>query len=85
MCYTASIHVQLCMIFCLMLHMKLYCLLSPSITEGFLISSAECPRCCCMRAVHAVQPVYDGYIGTIHKCTDYQGVLDYPGQFTSTC
>ena len=41
-----SIHVQLCMIFCLLLHMKLCCLLSASIREGFLISSAECPRCC---------------------------------------
>ena len=41
-----SIHVQLCTIFCLLLHMKLCCLLSAFIREGFLISSVECPRCC---------------------------------------
>ena len=38
-----------------------------------------------LRAVYAVQPVYYGHIGTIHKCTDYQGVPDYPDQFKSTC
>ena len=38
-----------------------------------------------LRAVHAVQPVYYGHIETIHKYTDYQGVPDYPDQFTSTC
>ena len=27
--------------------------------------------------IYAVQPVYYGHIGTIHKCTDYQGVPDY--------
>ena len=41
-----SIHVQLCVIFCLLLHMKLCCLLSTSIREGFLISCVECPWCC---------------------------------------
>ena len=34
-----------------------------------------------LRAVYAVQPVYYGHIETIHKCTDYQGVPDNPGQF----
>ena len=38
-----------------------------------------------LRAVHAVQPVYYGHIGTIHKCTGYQGVPDYPGQFIGIC
>ena len=72
-----SIHAQLCMIFCLLLHMKLCCLLSASITEGFLISSVECPWHCLQW-----QPVYYGHIGTIHMCTDHQGVHDYPSQFT---
>ena len=75
---------QLCMIFYLLLHMKLCCLLSASIRESFLISSVECPKML-LRAVYAVQPVYYGHIETIHKCTDYQGVPGYPGQFTSTC
>ena len=38
-----------------------------------------------LRAVYAVQPVYHGHIEIIHKCSDYQGVPDNPGQFTSTC
>ena len=43
-CDKYSIHVQLCMIFCLLLYMKLWCLLSASTREGFFISSVECPR-----------------------------------------
>ena len=61
---------------CLLLHMKQCCLVSASIRQGFLILLIA-------RAVHAVQPVYYGHIGIIHKCTDYQGVPDYSGQFTS--
>ena len=37
-----------------------------------------------LKTVHAVQPVYYGHIETIRKCTDYQGVPNYTGQFTST-
>ena len=63
--------------------MKLSCLLSASIREGFLISFLMSKML--LRAVYAVHPVYYGHIETFHKCTDYQGVPDYPGQFTSTC
>ena len=37
------------------------------------------------RAVYAVHSVYYGHIETIHMCTDYQGVHDYPGQLANTC
>ena len=76
---------QLCMILYLLLHMKLCCLLSAPIREGFLISSVECSKLMLLRTIYAVQPVYYGHIETIQKCTDYQGVADSPGQFTSTC
>ena len=46
MWYTPSTYMQLCMIFYLLLHIKLCCLLSAPIREGFLISSVECPKCC---------------------------------------
>ena len=67
--YTALIHVihvnphtvQLCIIFCLLSHLKLcYCklLLMHDVTETF-----------------ALLPVYYGHLEVIHKCPDYQGVL----------
>ena len=29
-----------------------------------------------------VKPMYYRFPGTNHKCSDYQGVLIFPGQFT---
>ena len=63
---------------CLLLHMKLYCLLNASIREGFLISSAEGQRCCGELYMQYMTCVLWTY-GNIHKCTDYQGVPDYLG------
>ena len=41
-----SILVQLCVIFCLLFHMKLCCLLSALLERALSISAVECPRCC---------------------------------------
>ena len=62
MWYTASTY-SCAWYFCLLLHMKLCCLLSASIREGFLISSVECPWHClelCMQynlcIMHTLEP-----------------------------
>ena len=41
-----SILVQLCVIFCLLFHMKLCCFLSALLERALSINAVECPRCC---------------------------------------